>query len=286
MKTIAITNQKGGVGKTTSAMNLAAAIARGGSRVLLVDSDPQANLTSYCAVQAKHTLDELYVSKFDFTREQARAFCTPVSSVSGALDLIAGHGTLSNVEHYLIQKPDREHVLRRFLDILRNDYDLVLIDTPPAVNLLTLNALTAADYALVPVQAEFFGLEGIVKIREALHTVQQRWNPTLKLIGVLPTQITARRKLTTEVLSALQQELGSIVFSSHIRENAAVAESSSFGKSVIDYQAKSLGSIDYQAAARELLKRVEYDTQASGKADFSTFHPLQNVVTEDTLDSK
>jgi chromosome partitioning protein len=257
---ITIANQKGGVGKTTTTMNLGVALALRGNRVLLVDGDPQANLTSYLGVtpgvapyESLRTLDEIYLSKRPFDAEARRMYLAKTPS---GVDLIASDRALSGVEHYLFSRPDRELVLSRFFSGLRGEYDFILIDTPPSLSLLTLNALCASDHVLVPVQPEFFSLEGIVKIREAVDGVRARWNPNLTIVGVLPTQVSHRRRLTGEVLEALKNELGPVLFENAIHDNAAVTESSGHARSVIEYDRSSRGARDYLAAAEELNGRV------------------------------
>jgi chromosome partitioning protein len=249
--TLTIANQKGGVGKTTTAMNLGSAFIRRGMRVLLIDSDPQANLTSYLGATPERTLEEVYLSKK--SELDPRAFIA--KSASGP-DLIGSDKSLAGVEYYLFSRPDKELVLRRFLAPIQNEYDVALIDTPPSLSLLTVNALSASQGFLVPVQPEFFSLEGIVKIRELAEEIRARWNPELELAGILPTQVNSRRKLTQEILSLLTKEFGEKLLTQTIRENTAVTESSGHGQSVLDYDPASNGAQDYEAAAQALARRL------------------------------
>lgn len=258
-KIITVANQKGGVGKTTTTMNLGVALARQGKRVLLIDGDPQANLTSYLGVipgeppfEGLKTLDEIYLAKRPMGDDAHGIF---IAKTQAGVDLIASDRGLAGVEYYLFSRSDREMILRRYLATIGDRYDFVFIDTPPSLNLLTLNALAASNHVLIPVQPEFFSLEGIVKIRDSIEDVRSRWNPDLSIIGVLPTQVSQRRKLTGEVIETLRTELGQMMFDSFIRENAAVAESSGHAQSVLDYDRASHGAKDYEAAALELLGR-------------------------------
>lgn len=261
-----VANQKGGVGKTTTAMNLGVALARAGKRVLLIDSDPQANLTSYLGVspgenayEALSTLDQVYLSKRPVDAEARKQF---IASTQSGVDLIASDKALSGVEYYLFSRPDRELVLSQFLNGVSPHYDVILIDTPPSLNLLTLNALCASDHVLIPVQPEFFSLEGIVKIRESIENIRDRWNAKLSILGVLFTQVSQRRKLTQEVIDMLRNEMTDLVLETMIHENAAVTESSGHARSVIEYDRASRGAKDYLAAAKEVLARLEEKSAA------------------------
>jgi chromosome partitioning protein len=232
-------------------MNLGAAWVRQGLRVLLIDSDPQANLTSYLGAQPGRTLEEVYLAKRAI--ENPKDFVTRTSS---GMDLIGADRSLSGVEYYLFSRADKEIVLRQFLEPLRQDYDVALIDTPPSLSLLTLNALCASQGFLIPVQPEFFSLEGIVKIRGLADEIRSRWNPDLDLAGIIPTQVNSRRKLTQEILSLLSKEFGDRLIQPGIRENAAVTESSGHGRSVIEYDPDSNGAEDYERVALALSRKL------------------------------
>ena len=265
-KIVAIANQKGGVGKTTTTMNLGAAIAKAGKRVLLIDCDPQANLTSYLGVtpgtapyEGLSTVDEVFLAKRPLDDSSRTRF---IATTRSGVDLVASDQNLTGIEYYLFSRTDKELVLSHFLNGLRSRYDYILIDTPPSLSLLTLNALCASDRVLVPVQPEFFGLEGIVKIRAAIEMVRERWNAGIAIVGVLPTQVSERRKLTTEVLDALKAELGPLLFDTQIHDNAAVTESSGQGTSVIEYRKSSRGAEEYTEAAMELMLRLSRGDEA------------------------
>lgn len=258
---ITVANQKGGVGKTTTVMNLGCALHELGKRVLVIDSDPQGNLTSYLGVSPgseefpqTRTLDEIYLSKRPIDDDAKRSWITRTQA---GVDLIAADEALAGVEYYLFSRSDRELVLEKFLSNLKRSYDFVLIDTPPSLNLLTINALCASDGVLIPVQPEFFSLEGIVKIRRSIDQISERWNPGLRISGVLATQVSTRRKLTREVLQVLQDELGSVLFDTQIHENASIAESSGHARSVLHYGRTSRGAKDYRSAAKELMNKED-----------------------------
>lgn len=269
-RVITVANQKGGVGKTTATMNLGVGLFKRGKRVLLIDGDPQANLSSYLGVtpgeppfEDLRTLDEIYLAKRPIDQDFRKRF---IVKTEAGPDLIAGDGALTGVEHYLFTRPDRELVLARFLDAVRPDYDFILIDTPPSLNLLTLNALCASNSVLIPVQTEFFSLEGIVKIREAIESIRARWNQGLSIIGVLPSQVSHRRKLTREVLDALKAEMGELLFEARIHDSAAVAESSGHARSVLDYDRSSKSADDFLRASDELIQRSIHATEAATEA--------------------
>lgn len=250
-KIYCIANQKGGVGKTTTAMNLGCGLAQKNKRVLLVDSDPQANLTNYLGVNPENTLDELYLYKKEITKSYLKSFIHPTKS---GVSLIAGDSGLSGVDYYLFSRQNREMILSKILQKVADDFDYILIDTPPSLGLLTINALVASRGILIPVQPEFFSLEGIVKIREAIADIRKQFNPKLEIRGILVTQANVRRRLTTEVIKSLEAEFEDKVFRAMIHENSAVSESSGHARSVIEYAPKSRGADDYRFFTEEFLK--------------------------------
>jgi chromosome partitioning protein len=259
-RTIVIANQKGGVGKTTTVMNLGRALVKEGKKVLLIDADPQANLTSYLGVtpgaapfENIRTLDEVFLAKKPLLVTEAESFITRTNS---GMDLIGSDAHLTGVDAYLYSRADKEKVLSGFLTMLKNRYDYIFIDTPPTQNLLTLNAIVAADSVIIPIQPEFFSLEGIVKIRTQIESIKNSFQPKLEILGILATQVNERRKLTGDVMNALKAEFGAIIFNSMIHESAAVAESSGHAKSVLDYDKSSRASKDFRELAQELLTRT------------------------------
>lgn len=255
---IAIANQKGGVGKTTTCVNLGAALVETGKKVLLLDNDPQGNLSSYLGRGAtepssKSTLDELYLAKRVPDREEAEERF--VRRYSAGFDYIAADGELSAIENYLYAKPERETILKRALAWADGVYDFIFIDNPPSVNLLTLNALSAAHEVLVPLQTEFFSVEGITKIQETVRMVRERWNPTLQVGGLVATQVDYRKKMTHDVLETLAQHYPSALLKTRIRDNSKLGESSGHGKTIFRYAPSSPGAEDYRSLADELLAR-------------------------------
>lgn len=251
MRVIAVANQKGGVGKTTTTINLAAYLAKAGQRVLLVDLDPQANATSGVGIDKT----QLRASLYDvLIREQ------PVGEVICQthyknLDILPADPELAAAEVELAAMSQRESRLKNILADLQ--YDLALIDSPPSLGLLTLNGLTAADRLLIPVQAEYYALEGLGQLLNTMQLVKQALNPDLSLLGVVLTMFAARTSLSTAVAQEVERHFPNMVCSTVIPRNIRLAEAPSHGKAIVDYDRFSKGARAYKALAKEILDRVK-----------------------------
>ena len=255
---IAVTNQKGGVGKTTTAINLAASLASTHDRVLLVDLDPQGNATTGSGID-KHSELTLY----HVLAEGRQVVEVIQRSSEGGYDVVPANGDATAAEVALMQQPEREFVLRQALSSVRTNYDWVILDCPPALNLLTVNALAAADSVLIPVQCEYFALEGIAALLETIEQVQHSINPKLQIEGVLRTMYDARMSLTQDVSDELQQHFGEQLYRTVIPRNVRVAEAPSHGLPVMHYDASSRGALAYLALVGELKRRHQRTTTAA-----------------------
>ncbi|HVY92868.1 MAG TPA: ParA family protein [Bryobacteraceae bacterium] len=246
---IAITNQKGGVGKTTTAINLGAALAVSDVKVLLIDADPQGNSTSGLGVQKTPGLATIYDVLVD-GKEIEQAICS--TSMEG-LEILPADKNLIGVNLQLVNEDNRESILRGHLEKIRDKYDFILIDCPPALDLLTLNALMAADSVLIPIQCEFFALEGVSELMDTIERIRESFSHPLRTEGILLTMYDDRTNLTRQVAADLREFFGDDVFKTVIPRNVRLAEAPSHGKSILSYDPGSRGAEAYIQLAKEVL---------------------------------
>ena len=251
-KVIAITNQKGGVGKTTTSINLAASLVKTQRKVLLIDIDPQGNATMGSGIAKDKVETSIYDVLIGTSTLENAAL-----EVAGEYDLVASNAQLSGAEVELIQLDRREKRLRRAIDDVRNDYDYILIDCPPSLNLLTVNALVAAESVMIPMQCEYYALEGLSALLTTIKKVRARLNPELQIAGLLRTMFDPRNNLANEVSAQLRSHFGDKLYRTIIPRNVRLAEAPSFGKPVISYDIHSKGAEAYLALAGEILRREQ-----------------------------
>lgn len=255
---IAVANQKGGVGKTTTSVNLAASLAVAEYKTLLVDIDPQANASSGVGIDVNTVPATIYELLIDgiSVREGIQPSLLP------ALSVVPSHINLVGAEIELIERAGREHVLKAALGPVRNEYDYIVIDCPPSLGLLTLNSLTAADSVLIPVQCEYYALEGLGKLLNTINIVRQHLNPALDIEGVLLTMYDTRLRLSKQVAEEVKNHFGEKVFDTIVSRNVRLSEAPSFGKPVILYDALSVGTQNYIDLAQEIaLGKEEFRRQ-------------------------
>ena len=253
-KIIAIANQKGGVGKTTTTINLAASLAAEGKRVLIIDADPQANATSGYGIDPRSMTSSIYECMVDDYPLQG----SQVATCMKGLDLIGSRIDLAGAELELINKPARERVLQRLLQPVKEQYDYVLIDCSPSLGLITVNALTAADSVIIPVQAEYFALEGITKLLNTIRIIKSRLNPALEIEGFLLTMYDARLRLANQIYEELKGHFGDMVFNTVIPRNIRLSEAPSHGLPALLYDADSRGATSHVLLAKELIAKHKH----------------------------
>lgn len=262
-RVLAIANQKGGVGKTTSAVNLAASLAVAEHRTLLIDADPQGNATSGIGL----TRDRFDNTTYDVLLGDATAEESIVHGVQfPLLDVLPATPDLAGAEIELVGKSDREHKMRDAIASLKSQYSYILIDCPPSLGLITINMLAAADALLIPLQCEYYALEGLSQLLNTVHLVQQGVNPELGIDGVLLTMFDARLNLSRQVAADAREYFGQTVFRSHIPRNVRLAEAPSFGKPIILYDLQSAGAQAYMDVAKELIERLGAPPPDEGRA--------------------
>ena len=250
-KIIAIANQKGGVGKTTTTINLAASLANEGKKVLIIDADPQANATSGYGIDPREMSSSIYECLVDGYPVKGSQVATCVTG----LDLVGSRIDLAGAELELINKPDRERVLASLLADIRDDYDYIIIDCSPSLGLITVNALTAADSVIIPVQAEYFALEGISKLMNTIRIIKSRLNPSLQIEGFLLTMYDARLRLANQIYEELKSYFGDMVFNTVIPRNIRLSEAPSHGLPALLYDPESRGATSHIMLAKEIIAK-------------------------------
>jgi chromosome partitioning protein len=250
-KIIAIANQKGGVGKTTTSINLAASLGVLEKKVLLIDADPQANASSGLGID----VDAVEGGTYHVLEHSLSAKDAIVKTSSPNVDIIPAHIDLVAIEIELVDKQDREYMLKKALVEIKDDYDYILIDCAPSLGLITLNSLVAADSVIIPIQCEYFALEGLGKLLNTIKSIQNIHNAALNIEGLLLTMFDSRLRLSNQVVDEVRKHFSSMVFDTIIRRNIRLGEAPSYGESIIDYDATSKGAVNYLNLAQELLKK-------------------------------
>ncbi|HSI70992.1 MAG TPA: AAA family ATPase [Gillisia sp.] len=250
-KIIAIANQKGGVGKTTTSVNLAASLGVLEKKVLLIDADPQANATSGLGIN----VEEVEFGTYQLLEHSIKAEEAIMKTNSPNLDIIPAHIDLVAIEIELVDMDEREYMLKKAIEHLKESYDYILIDCAPSLGLLTLNALTASDSVIIPIQCEYFALEGLGKLLNTIKSVQKIHNKTLDIEGLLLTMYDSRLRLSNQVVEEVQKHFNEMVFTTIIQRNVRLSEAPSYGESIINYDAGSKGATNYLSLAHEIIKK-------------------------------
>jgi chromosome partitioning protein len=250
-KIIAIANQKGGVGKTTTSINLAASLGVLEKKILLVDADPQANASSGLGIN----VEEVEIGTYQVLEHSISAEKAIVKTSSPNVDLIPAHIDLVAIEIELVDKQEREYMLKKALVDIKDKYDYIIIDCAPSLGLITLNSLVAADSVIIPIQCEYFALEGLGKLLNTIKSIQNIHNQDLEIEGLLLTMFDSRLRLSNQVVEEVRKHFSSMVFDTIIRRNTRLGEAPSYGESIIDYDATSKGAVNYLNLANELIKK-------------------------------
>lgn len=248
-KIIAVTNQKGGVGKTTTAVNLAACLAYKGKKVLVVDSDPQGNASSGLGVDK----DEIENSLYDCLIDSEKTESAVMKTLTRGLWVIPSLPDLSAAEIELASQKNREYFLEKVLEKVKDKYDFIIIDSPPALGMLTINIMTAADSILIPIQCEYYSLEGLSQLMSSVKTIKKSLNPELEIEGILATMYDGRTNLSNQVLDEVKKHFPDKVFSTPIPRNVRLSEAPSYGQPIIKYDITSKGAEAYFALARDII---------------------------------
>ena len=252
-RVIAIANQKGGVGTTTTAINLAACLAEAGKNVLTIDLDPQGNMTSGLGVDKS----ELENTVYELMLDECSIKESMTDTVVEGMKVIPSNVNLAGAEIELLGISEKEYILKNAVDYIKDDYDFIIIDCPPSLNMLTINAMTTADSILVPIQCEYYALEGLSQLMHTIDLVQQRLNPNLTIDGVVFTMYDVRTNLSIQVVDSVKANLDAKIYDTLIPRNIRLAEAPSHGLPINMYDAKSAGAESYRSLAKEVMERVE-----------------------------